>query len=78
MADYPTGMEIGPLQPAEPWIPQIRSVELAPTLQLTNHPLLSLQLVDMPRGGYNWYLVLTEPDTTNVVAKAQATFSPKP
>jgi len=60
------------------WVPLARGIGLAKGVRVTNHPLLSLKGIDMPRGSYTWYLILTEPNTFNVIAKAQATFTLEP
>lgn len=61
-----------------PWVPLARGIGLAKGVRVTNYPLLSLKRIDMPSGSYTCYLVLTEPNTYNVITKAQATFTLEP
>ena len=39
---------------------------------------IALHSVEMPYGPYSVYLILTEPNTSNVIAKAEALFSLEP
>ena len=57
------------------WVPLTKGFGLARGLRAAKRPLLNLKLVDLPIGPYTWYLVLTEPNIFNVIARARATFT---
>jgi dolichyl-phosphate-mannose-protein mannosyltransferase len=67
----------GVMEPQGSWIPLAKGMELAKGLRLTV-PVLDLPLVDMPSGCYTCYLVLTKPNTSQIIAKAQALFVLEP
>ena len=60
------------------WIPWAKNTVLATGTQLTNHPLMDLNLVDMPHGSYICYLILTEPNTYQIITKAETLFTIEP
>jgi hypothetical protein len=71
-------------EPQGPWTPVARRVEL-PHGPITEFPLLALTLPDpllqgnpLPPGCYASYLILTEPDTFQVITTARALFSLEP
>ena len=57
--------------------PLFRAVKLDQWSRLAVVPI-ALQSVEMPYGPYTVYLILTEPNTSNVIAKAEALFSLEP
>jgi hypothetical protein len=60
------------------WTPLAKGIILAKGIQLTNQPLLALNLVDMPPGSYICYLILTEPNTYKIISKAETLFTLEP
>ncbi|HXH11553.1 MAG TPA: hypothetical protein VNP04_17530 [Alphaproteobacteria bacterium] len=56
------------------WRPMAQSVGISQE-GLSNYPLLSLPLHDLPSGRYTLYLWLTEPESRIILAKATATFT---
>jgi hypothetical protein len=61
-----------------PWIPLAKGIELAKGIQFNNRSLTDLHLVDMPHGSYTCHLILTEPNTYKIIAKAETPFTLEP
>jgi hypothetical protein len=60
------------------WMPYLRSAFLPMGAQHAGLPIFTLHLIQMPQGSYTWFLVVTEPGTYNIIARAQATFTLEP
>jgi hypothetical protein len=64
--------------PKGSWIPLITGVDLLQGEHLSKHSLLDLELVDLPSGCFGLYLILTESNTSAVIAKSQTFFMLEP
>jgi hypothetical protein len=64
--------------PERAWMPLFRRIFLPMGVQHAGLPIFTLKLDQMPHGSYTWNLVLTEPETNNVIARAQASFALEP
>jgi hypothetical protein len=60
------------------WVPLAKGMGLAQGGRLVAIPLLDLPLVNMPSGPYTCYLLLTELNTFDIIAKAQVLFRLEP
>jgi hypothetical protein len=60
------------------WVPLAKGMGLAEGGRLVALPLLDLPLVNMPSGPYTCYLLLTELNTFDIIAKAQVLFRLEP
>jgi hypothetical protein len=58
--------------------PRFRAVQLRQWIGRRAAVPIALQSAEMPYGPYTVYLLLTEPNTSNVIAKAKALFSLEP
>ena len=65
-------------QQGERWAPWIKYVKLTEGVQLAANPVAFGPLTDLPAGPYTLAIILTESETTEVIAKTQADFVLEP
>lgn len=61
-----------------PWVPLVKGFPLSKGYRIVGHSVLNTKLEELPSGLYTWYALLTESNTYNVIARAQATFTLEP
>jgi hypothetical protein len=61
-----------------PWIPVAKGLMIAKGTPYTNQSLIDLNFVDMPHGSYICYLILTKPNTYDIISKTEALFTLEP
>jgi hypothetical protein len=64
--------------PGGAWMPYLRRAFMPMGIQHAGLPIFTLQLAHMPPGYYTWFLILTEPATYHIIARAQASFVLEP
>jgi hypothetical protein len=62
------------IESGDSWVPLNKGVELHKGVQFFAHPLFDLKLIHMPSGCFSWYVILTESNTYDIIALAQAFF----